>query len=139
MAACIRTVLAMRGEPVPEEPAVLVALGAPRYGSFDRAQAFGGYLRLRIDVDVDVLLGYAERVFACIIVGRPAYENGESNRLVSPHGEMPRGHHHAIVVTALDGEHFTYLDPWFPRAGQPLRVPVVDFVRDWWVSGLLGV
>jgi hypothetical protein len=128
----------MRGQTVPDESAVLRTLGAPPYGSFHEARAFGGYTALRIDVDVDVLLAYAERGFACVVLGRPTYENGLASGLTSPHGPL-HGGHHAIVVTGADAARLSYVDPWFPREGQPLRVPITDFVRDWWVSGLLSV
>lgn len=133
--ACVRTVMALGGHPIPSEPEVVKVLGQPPYASFDRAAALGTHHRVGIDADLELLEAYAPRGFACVVVARAAYEHGISGGLQTRFGSL-HGGHHAVVVCGRDVSGFQVFDPYFDPAGQPRAVPVLTFVNDWWVSGI---
>lgn len=44
---------------------------------------------------------------------------------------FPQLPHHAIVLVESFHGGYRYLDPWYPRDGQPLTIPRSDFARIW--------
>ena len=136
--ACVRTLLSLAGRAVPGEAELKEILGERPYSSFAVANGLGRYISLGIDVDVDLMLAFASVHFGAVVVGKVAYDHAISEGLESVFASLHTGHH-AVVVLGIHGDEVQYFDPYFPAEKQPLRVPLVTFVRDWWVSGVFVV
>jgi hypothetical protein len=146
VAASVRMLQLHAGKPALGEPDIRKELG-PHPLDLDRAASFGRVECLEFNEakNVEWLRAVVQlQSCAVTIAGGAAASWAKAAGLTSRHGALssppprldladyalPR---HVVVVVGAERDRVRYLDPFFPAEGQPLDVPLIDFVR-----GLLG-
>lgn len=142
VSACCRIALSYLEQVDLEEVSLHTNLATGRRVSLSTAAKYFGWYFASWDLTDPDTFAYLWSLlqkgqWLIVTVGGPmlAMLNQQENRDHSQHGQLavPDNHHmppyHAIVLVAVEQNRVLYLDPWFPKHGQPYSMHREEFAR----------